>query len=191
MKTELCEIAYTYGADKCTEIKHPYTPFYYDFLKDTRDSIKKVLEIGVGCASTMGNSPRYHRGASLYMWRDFFPNAKIYGTDILPEALFKDERIETFLCDQSNGEDLKRLLKKTGTDIDLVIDDGSHIKEHQIFTCLYLMPLLKKDVVYVIEDVMYPEIVASALDTYDCQIPELAGRRHSDDRLIIVRNKYG
>ena len=114
MITKLCEIAYKYGTDKCPQLRHSYTPFYYELLKDRRQSIKKVLEMGIGYFEGMPEKKvvfdpslkrNYHRGASLYMWRDFFPNAKIYGADVRPETMFKDERIETFLCDETKKEE--------------------------------------------------------------------------------------
>lgn len=189
MKTELCKIAYRYGTDKCPEIFHSYTPFYYELLKNKRQSIKKVLELGVGYLETMPWNSRYKTGASLYMWRDFFPNAQIYGADILPKVMFKDERIETFLCDETKKEDLKKLIENTGSDIDLFIDDGSHAKEDQIFACLNLMPLLKKDVIYIIEDVEFPIKVTDALGKYVSQTVKFRTGHRSDDTLIIVKNK--
>src|SRR3989344_4764947 len=126
--TKLFKIAYKYGTDKCPQIKHSYTPFYYKLLNRRRKSIKKVLEIGIGYYKTMqdvaviydrGLKRYYHRGASLKMWRDFFPNAQIYGADIRPETIFEDERIKTYLCDERKEKDLIRLIEKTGSDIDL------------------------------------------------------------------------
>jgi hypothetical protein len=38
-------------------------------------------------------------GASLYVWRDFFPNAYIFGADIDKEVLFNDKRITTGYID--------------------------------------------------------------------------------------------
>ena len=65
-ETPLCKLALKYRSDKCPKRgKHTYTPYYYDLLKNKKRSTKKVLEIGIG------------KGASLKMWRDFFPNAKI------------------------------------------------------------------------------------------------------------------
>jgi len=188
-ETDLCEIAYKYGTDKCPQICHFYTEFYYPTLKDKRESIKKVLEIGVGCLKTMHRGPHYTTGASLHMWRDFFPNAQIYGIDILPETIFKKDRIETFLCDAYSKKDLVELIDKIGSDIDLVIDDGSHITEHQIFTCLTLKPLLKKGVIYVIEDVAFVSTVIDALKDYDCHIVRKSKMKESHDRLIVVTDK--
>lgn len=190
--TELCKIAYKYGVDKCPLLKHSYTPFYYELLKDKRKSIKKVLEIGVGNYATMQHVARikgnYQRGASLYMWRDFFPRAEIYGADLLPEVMFKDERITTYICDQSSKQDLERLVQNTGNDIDLLIDDGSHEWRDQMYTCQVLMPILKKDVIYIIEDVKFPQLLVSGLCQYECCIPNIS-RRYRDDRLVLVRNK--
>lgn len=189
MKTELCKIGYKYGTDKCPEIYHSYTPFYYELLKDKRQSVKKVLELGVGYLETMPWNSTYQRGASLYMWRDFFPNAQIYGADILPKVMFKDERIETFLCDETKKEDLIKLIKKTGSDIDLFIDDGSHAMKDQIFACLNIMPLLKKDVIYIIEDVEFPIEITNALGKYVSQTVQFRTGPRSDDTLIIVGHK--
>ena len=180
--TELCDIALKYGTDKCPEIKHHFTLFYYDMFKDSRTSIKKVLEVGIGKMA-----PLFMRGASLYMWRDWFTQAQIYGADIDPTLIFDDDRISTFLCDQTKEEDLKRVIAQTGSDIDLFIDDGSHLPEHQIFTCLTVMPLLDNPI-YVIEDVGHREIVEK-LGDYDCKILKLSRRKYNDDCMVVVRKR--
>lgn len=184
----LSQLAVKYRSDKCPQIKHPFTPFYFDLFKDRRQSIKKVLEIGIGYKE-MSNTRPHRTGASLLMWRQFFPNAQIYGVDIYPGAIFNDKkRIKTFLCDQSKKDDLLKLIKDMGSDIDLVIDDGSHRKEDQIFTCLTLLPIINKKVIYIIEDVKGPETVANELSIYDCQIPNL-NPRFKDDNVIVVTHK--
>ena len=186
---DLDKFAYKYGSDKCPQVSHPYTSYYYEMFKDRRDSIKKVLEMGIGTNDYMHYHPgHYITGASLRMWRDFFPNAQIYGADILAEAQFKDERIETFLCDQRNENDLKELIEKTGSDIDIFIDDGMHSKTTQIKLCQAIMPMLKKDVIYIIEDVMRPERLLRHLQNYNCENPDLGARKSKED-IIIVKNK--
>jgi len=178
---ELSKLAIKYGADKWG--KHHYTPVYFDLFKDRRNEVKKVLEIGVA------------EGASLFMWRDFFVNAYILGAEIEDKRLFSDAigRINCYKCDQSSKEDLENLIKQTGSDIDLVVDDGSHKPGDQLFTCLTLMPLLDKYVVYVIEDIATVGVavaIEEALkDKYYCQTIKV-GKRY-DDRLIIVRHKDG
>lgn len=177
-ETPLCKIALRYRCDKCPKRgKHTYTPYYYSLLKGKRYSIKKVLEIGIG------------KKASIKMWRDFFPNAHIYGADYRQEWLFKSDRIDSILCDQRRKPHLLSLIDKTGSDIDLVIDDGSHRPRDQVFSCLTLMPLLKKDAIYVIEDVADPSITQRLSQYYDVEIPELPYINRYDNTLVIVRHK--
>ncbi len=177
MTTPLCSLANLHNTDKWV-----YTPFYYELLKDKRDSFKKILELGVGCPKVMKHVKDYKAGASLKMWRDFFPNAQIYGIDIAPEAIFEEERIKTFLCNETNKEELVELIETIGNDIDLVVDDGSHNPRHQVFAFQTLMPLLKKDVIYIIEDVRFKGYVSRHLSNYDYQTPDNLAT-------IIVKNK--
>jgi len=176
-------------------------------FKDKRESIKKVLEMGIGCYEDMkfldtvfdpGLNRHYHRGASLYMWRDFFPNATIYGADYKPETLFEDERIKTFLCDERKKEEIETLVEYTGLDIDIFIDDGSHAWWNQAFLAKTILPLLQKDVIYIIEDVEFPDKITKYLEEYECSIPRLpytlykVGRYKNKipkDRLMVVKNK--
>ncbi len=172
---KLDKLAQTYGTDKWG--KHHYTPFYYKLFKDRQQSVKKVVEMGAG------------EGAGLFMWRGFFPNAMIYSGEIEDTRLFETGRVKVIKCDQFVKEDLVKLIKETGSDIDLFVDDGSHIPEHQIFTCVTLMPLLDKGVIYIIEDVSDADILFALDDfnKYTCEIHRL-GRRY-DDRLIVVRHR--
>lgn len=173
----LTKLAIKYGTDRHPGSKHSYTPYYYTLFKSDRKKIKKILEIGVG------------EGPGLLMWQDFFPNAKIFGADNDPKRIFKENRIDVFYCDQSSKENLIALMGITGGDLDIVIDDGSHRPEDQVLTCLTLMPLLKKNAIYIIEDVADLSIVKS-LTEYNIEIPALQRRRpRYDDFLIVVRHK--
>ncbi len=188
-KTPLCELAFKYRSDKCEEIKHPFTKFYFDLLSGQQRSIRKILEIGVGM-KRQGSHSDNTMGPGLHMWKEFFPLAQVYGADSDPRVMFRDGRIKTFLCDQSKKDDLANLVRSTGTNLDLVIDDGSHVPQDQIGTCLTLMPLLKKEVVYIIEDVHDQNIINSFWG-YDAKLISLRGsngKRYADDKLIIVRN---
>jgi hypothetical protein len=190
--TLLCELAYKYCTDKGVgkaTIGHSYTPFYYELLKDKRETIKKVLELGTGTPDTM-RIEGYKVGGGLRMWRDFFPNAQIYGADIRPDSVFKEDRIESFLCDLSKRDNLLELIDKTGTDIDLLVDDASHLVDQQILAVLTLMPLLKKDVIYVIEDIIFLQPIRRAVGSYyNIYEPTFPNPRSHDDRLIILSNK--
>lgn len=178
----LDELAVKYGADKTPRLKHHYTDVYASLFPLRELDVFKVCEIGTA------------EGASLFMWRDYFPNATIYGGEIdskRVDMLQNQDRIQVFKCDQFNYKDVTALIEKTGGDIDLFIDDGSHHPTHQLFTCAWIMPLLKKDAIYVIEDVddvsadnIFGHLIACG---YSVQMIRV-GLRH-DDRLIIVRHK--
>ncbi len=184
----LSQLALKYLSDKCPQIKHPFTPYYFELLKDKRKSFKKVLEIGIGYREMALQWRDYRTGASLLMWRDFFPSAHIYGIDVLPQTLYNGRHITSLLCDQTNKDDLYKLTSTIGSDIDLIIDDGSHKTADQIFSCLTLMPIINKDIIYIIEDVSEPDKIIDALSQYNCISPNLNGK-FKDDHIVVVTNK--
>ncbi len=187
-ETPLCELAFKYGTDKCPQINHSYTPFYWRLLNSRRETIRKVVELGIGHPGMMVHTPKYQVGASLRMWRDFFPNAQVYGADVLPETMFGDDRIKTMLCDETQPKDLRLLIDEVGPDVDLFIDDGLHSRRAQIETALTVLPLLNPGVIYVIEDINHPEKILAALADYDCLLIEGTNKRRSD-KMIIVRHR--
>ena len=195
-ETPLCELAFKYKTDKCPQIGHTYTPQYYRLLKDKKESFKKVLELGVGTVVSMKHVEGYIPGASLRMWRDFFPNAQVYGTDIDPRCMFEDDRIKTFLVNTTRERELKKLIQEIGSDIDSVIDDGPHQVRVQLRTVRSLMPLLNKGVIYIIEDSHHPYALKDNLPEYDCEVldltkepTELYKNGKKDNSLVIVKHK--
>ena len=171
---ELTKLAIKYGTDKWG--KHHYTPVYNEMFMENRERVEKVLEIGVG------------EGASLRMWRDYFPNAMIYGAEIDESRIIEEDRIKVLKCDQGKNADLVSVLVEIGQDLDVIIDDGSHDPMTQGFTCLMIMKRLLGNPTYVIEDVADKETVLDMIeDFYDVEVVE-CGKRY-DDRLIIVRHK--
>lgn len=158
MATDLCKLGELYKVDKCPAFKnHYYTPEYDALFSSIRKETKLVLEIGIGNIPLMASltSQDYKPGASLRMWRDYFPNAEIVGCDILPDVQFTDDRIRTFVTDQSQVPSLETLAQKVGIHqrADIIIDDGSHVEDHMVLTFKTLWKLLKTDGIYVIEDI--------------------------------------
>jgi len=154
--TELCKLGYKYAVDKTPYFEnHTYTPHYHDLLNSKRNEIKICLEIGIGNTKLMSplTNKMYVPGASLRMWRDYFINAQIIGADILESVLFSEERISTYLLDQSSNESLENLIVSIGTQVDLIIDDGSHIEDHMIKSFMILWKIIKMNGLYIIEDI--------------------------------------
>lgn len=142
----LCELALKYGTNK---VDMGYTPFYYELLKDK--PIKRVLEVGIGGPGLSGG-PSLH-GASLYMWRDFFPQAQIVGFDVQEDLLFAAERITSYKADVYSTESLITAALKAGGYFDLIVDDAVHLPIPQLATAVTLLPYLTKNGIYIIEDV--------------------------------------
>jgi SAM-dependent methyltransferase len=160
-----------YGSDKgqINSTGHPYhwpSHSYADFVErhfeHCREYIKNVFECGLGTGnpkypSNMGKNAR--PGASLRAWRDYFPNANIFGADIDRDILFSEERIATFHCDQTNPQSVSELWENIkDVDFDLMIDDGLHAFEANV--CLFENSFhrLKKGGIYIIEDVAIPSL---------------------------------
>jgi hypothetical protein len=123
---------------------HSYTLVYEQWFESIRQEPLRVLEIGV-C------DPR-RPGASLQSWHEYFPNATLYGYDIEDAHRFDNDRIVTFIGDQSNPADLARFIEFSGGEFDLIIDDGSHLSRHQQASLAFLFPYLKPGGQYIIED---------------------------------------
>lgn len=159
--TLLCDLALHYGVDKCPGIFHSYTPVYNRLLESRRHLVRHVLEIGVGTPEVMNEivGPDYRPGASLRMWRDFFPGAQVFGCDLEPGVLFTEDRIRTFQVDQSDRNSLLRMIDDMRDEqgrppqFDLIVDDGSHIVEHMTLTFEVLWPFLTQGGIFVVEDV--------------------------------------
>ena len=100
---------------------------------------------------------QYKPGASLRMWRDYFENANIIGCDILPNVLFSENRITTYQVDQSNETSLISFAN-TFKCADIILDDGSHIKEHMELSFNTLWKYINVDGLYIIEDIKLHEL---------------------------------
>ena len=145
--TPLCELALKYGTNKCEE---GYTPFYYELFTKYVTNVKNILELGIGGPGLSGGPSKH--GASLYMWEEFFPEAKITGIDIDPALLINAGRIRSFQADVYSPMTLAAVALQRGN-FDVIIDDAVHLPEPQLQSALTLLPYLTPKGVYVIEDV--------------------------------------
>ena len=136
-----------------------YSDFYEILLRDRREELRSLLEIGIGTlapgenASMFGHAADHYKpGGSLRAWRDYLPNAEIVGLDCQPDTQFSDERIRTLLCDSTDAASAAGALA-TLPKFDAIIDDGSHVAEDQLATLRNFYPALRPSGFYFIEDV--------------------------------------
>lgn len=125
---------------------HWYAQHYDRHFAPLRDRPLKLLEIGVG-----GYDDPEAGGESLRMWRDYFPNARIFGLDVVDKTAHDEARIRTVVGSQDDPEVLDRLHRESGG-FDIVVDDGSHVSAHVIAAFRHLFPLLNDGGIYAIED---------------------------------------
>lgn len=116
---------------------HNYGPDYERFIDP--ESITTLLEIGVWT------------GSSLLSWHDWLPNAEIWGVDVLvePEIIKSFNRIHHVLGSITDQHTIARLPSQ----LDVIIDDGSHTAWDIVTAIDLLWPRLNKDGWYVIEDI--------------------------------------
>lgn len=141
-----------YGSDK---VHHGYHLLYSKILRN-KDDIGRILEVGIGTNNedTVSHMTSAGRpGASLRAFRDFCPNAHVFGADVDRRILFQDDRISTFWVDQLSSESLSELKKSIPGDFDLVIDDGLHSPDANISTLILGLALVKVGGWIVIEDI--------------------------------------
>ncbi len=167
--SRLCDI---YGSDKGELINtghpypwpsHTYSDFYEKTFSHCRNNVKKVFECGIGTnnpklASSMGIYGK--PGSSLRVWRDYFPNAIVYGADIDKEILFQEERIKTSYINQLDPIAIKSFWEAIGEeDFCLMIDDGLHTFEAGSTLFNHSIDRLSKNGIYIIEDVTPKDFV--------------------------------
>lgn len=120
--------------------RHGYQRFYPWFLQHLVGKSPVILEIG------------YYEGESVKLWKDYFLNPEIHVCDIKQPDSPAGEFIFHEL-DQSSEIDWARFRAEQKLEFDFIIDDGSHIPDHQMVTLNSLWPSLKEGGVYVLEDV--------------------------------------
>ena len=125
-------------------LNHHFTDFYEPFLRPIRLDVRRVLEVGVG------------NGASLRMWLDYFPSARVFGIDLTFRNVsppLSTERVMLCEADQAKRNELTLALKMLGGgQFDLVVEDGGHSMEQQQVTLACLLPHVAVGGYYILED---------------------------------------
>jgi hypothetical protein len=135
---------------------HAYTNFYTAIFEANRFSSINVFECGIGTSNltfpaNMGQSGK--PGASLRAWAEYFPNGKIIGADIDPEIMFEENRIRTFVFDQTSSKSSKEFDNLFPNEtFDIVIDDGLHTFEANTKFFQHFRHKLTESGIWVIED---------------------------------------
>lgn len=141
----LTDLAIAHGTDKWGT-NHFYTPHYENHLRHLRNERFTLVELGIG-----GYEHEDRGGASLRMWRDFFPRARIVGLDIVDKTFVADDRIFPYVGSQVDPKVLNRIFSDF-KDITVVVDDGSHQPDHVRESFRLIFDRLPSGAIYIIED---------------------------------------
>lgn len=131
----LNELGLKHGTDK-NSTTHDYLDTYEQHLKEYKDREFTLLELG--CAS----------GNSIRMWREAYPKAKVFSIDINPEC---EQHGGVFIGSQTDSTFLDKVLAEIGIP-DVIISDGSHCGDDEVFTFKHLFPKMKPGSIYYLED---------------------------------------
>lgn len=162
MKT-LTHILNTEGSDKGTigpsegHPGHNYADIYEAYFGHRRLEPLKILEVGIGLKhkedARIAHGRNVAGGASIKAWHAYFPHAAIHAIDMVEARWLDNERITTYVVDQSSPASLESFLTTTrGILFDIIIDDGSHHPDHQQLTLGMLFPRVAPGGIYAIED---------------------------------------
>ena len=136
----LNNLAIRYGTDKSSD-NHNYCVKYEKYLTFNRYDKLNILEIGV------------LDGKSLLTWKDYYYRSNILGIDINPDCKkYEEDRISVEIGSQADNVFLLDVMREYGP-FDMILDDGSHMNEHVIYSFEHLFESIKPGGVYIIEDV--------------------------------------
>jgi cephalosporin hydroxylase len=175
------------------ESKHDIIKFQFHSQKQSQFEHYKnnagiILEIGV------------QYGGSSLLWHEYLPKFKIVMTDILNQVhpiiwdKMNKNRYEYINMDSFKIECINTLKVKYPEGFDIIIEDGPHTLESQIFTIKEYPKLLKDGGILVIEDIQkfeYCEIILNEINKEDFKSVEIIDLRKNknryDDILIVVK----
>ena len=118
-----------------------YFDIYERHLARFRGKSPVMIEIGVW------------GGGSLAMWKEYFgPGSRIIGIDINPECkVHEADGVEVFIGSQDDPALINSIFAKY-PQVDIVLDDGSHIMRHMISSFELMYNRVQPNGLYMVED---------------------------------------
>lgn len=208
-RTILCDIMGRNKSDKASQINqllgHNYTRFYHDIFNNIKGSNINIFELGLGTNNSELISNMGHKGvpcASIYGWKEYFINGKIFGADIDTNSLIpldKDSDIKTFYCDQTNKWIIKQMWDNkylSDIEFDIIIEDGLHTFESSVTFFENSYQKLKRTGYFIIEDITFDDFVLwiQKIKEYETKFPQFkfeiieleCSHNKSDNNLIKI-----
>ena len=133
----------------------PYLKLYDLYTSKFKFKKPNILEIGA------------RHGGSLLCYKSVFQDANIFGVDINSRCKLLEKYGFHILIGSQNDDLFLSSIKNTVNNLDIIIDDGSHIYDHIYKSYMYLFPLLNDGGLYVIEDLHKDELDYKKLFNFD------------------------
>jgi cephalosporin hydroxylase len=175
-----------WGTDKASD--HSYDNLYDNVFSSYKDKEIRLMELGI------------QYGGSSLLWHEFFPKAKLVLVDILDQVQEKlwDEmdknRYDYHIMDAFTKESTNKINELYPEGFDIIIEDGPHTLESQIFAIQNYTPLLKEGGILIIEDIQQYDDCKLIIESIgeiphkSCEIVDLRGiKGRYDDILIVVK----
>lgn len=155
----LSRLCIDHGTDKGPAkgpTRHDYSSVYARHLPPQFDpTVRMVVEIGVG-----GYGDPKAGGASLRVWADYWPDARVIGIDVEEKTFDLPAGVEVLQADATDPDFWDHFFDHRGPwslRPQVVVDDGSHRRDDQVETFRQVFPRLRAGAWYVIEDLHAPQ----------------------------------
>lgn len=183
MRPALSDIIQGHNLVTDKDILHSYCDQFYDKeFVIYRDKPIQLVEIGID------------QGGSLILWANYFTNAKILGVDLQLRGDCEKNcsRYPNIMLSLGNAYLVESL--QYFPDADVIIDDGSHTLEDQLFVVRFLTSKIKAGGILVVEDIPSIEQAKILFDNVPmhlmpyAQIIDLRNvKGRNDDILLVIR----
>lgn len=151
-KSQLCEIGAKTGTDKSpyntNGARHSYTAIYDLFFSTLKNKKINFAEIGIA------------KNNGIKMFRKYFINSSIYGFEFEKKFISKAKKdnlknTKYFQIDSSCEKNIYTTFKKTKKKFKIIIDDSTHLFNHQINIIKNTHEFIESGGFLVIEDLAF------------------------------------
>ena len=174
----LAELGYKCGTDKGSntdDMWHSYLPIYERLFESFRNEPFSLLELGVAS------------GGSMRMWREWFPNASLFGVDNDPAHCIRPDTVAVATLFCAGQDDDKLFTEKFANEqFRIIIDDAEHDPKKQMLSFMLLWRCVKPGGFYIIEDVRSDHWAGYWDSIPGAAVLRLHKNNREDDILIVI-----
>jgi cephalosporin hydroxylase len=159
---------------------HTYSVIYDRLFAPFKHKPINFLEIGV------------YLGGNIAICSEYFENINHYGIDIV-DNLKIDKNLFSFYF--GSFDDPNIISQVSERKYDIILEDASHILEHQMEAIKIYLPLLNEGGIMIIEDIQDPSFIGSIYSVIDMQkyfvytIDLRVNKNRWDDLIVVIEHR--